>query len=285
MAGLDDLDAAIEMRDIIRAIVRTELDAHRPPPVYATVQSIDLAAKTCMVVMTGDTVAVKVQCGSIFPSAPGQVVRLEGQQGDRYIADVLGETENDKTIPWVAPTLNANVAAFDFDPPKYRVRTQNGSKMVQLRGRVNLTGTAVTSLWTMPAGVRPLLNLAPLLVARDIAGGSPVATLEPRADGTMVLVGGTTGVKPGTTVADGNVATSTVDPADTTDVHNGEHKHTSTDTTWVGTDTWTGFMLSNRDHSHAVNGSHSHTGGSHTHGLNNVTFPTFISLNGVQYWI
>ena len=293
-SGMGELAFAMQMRDIIRELISIEIDALRPEPTYAKVSSIDLATKTCMVIITGDTVAIKANYGSIAPSAVDQLVRIEGPPGDRYIADVLGETQDNKTVAWTnLPSLAANVALNIFDPAKYRVIIQNGSKVVQLRGRLDLTGTAITTLWTMPTDARPVVQLGAIPVGRNLDGGAIVAHLTAQQNGIMLLTGGTTGANSGNTGSGGNVATSANEVPGSTVARDTNHKHITTDGPAPTASTWTSFIIGNQtwsaqaiSHSHTFTGtSHSHTGGVHTHTVPAPVFPTWLNLNGVQYVI
>lgn len=84
---------AAKMRDVIRAIVVKEIERLRPSPAYATVVSIDRVLRLCEVRFPEDdsTTSLVVGMGSIQPSAVGQIVRVAGVVGDRYIDDVMGE--------------------------------------------------------------------------------------------------------------------------------------------------------------------------------------------------
>lgn len=81
-----DLNLAAKTKEVISTIVRKEVDSLRPVPRYATVTSLD----PVMVTYSGDPTPVPIKTGSIVPSAIGQIVRIEGAPGDRYISDVVG---------------------------------------------------------------------------------------------------------------------------------------------------------------------------------------------------
>lgn len=83
-----DYELALKTKEVIARMVRGEIDALRPPPKYGEVATLD----PLTVVLNGDVAAIPVSFGSIFPSAVGQVVRVEGPPGDRYITDVVGAT-------------------------------------------------------------------------------------------------------------------------------------------------------------------------------------------------
>lgn len=85
-----ELAYGMEMRDVLKRMVRKEIDSTRPRYRYAKVQSIDRVTRRCDVVYTGETEAVRVNMGATQPSVAGQTVRIEGIGTDKYIADVLG---------------------------------------------------------------------------------------------------------------------------------------------------------------------------------------------------
>lgn len=92
MAGFGDYRTALEVRDIIQTMVNAEVEKIRPRHQMGTVTSIDRVTRRCGVQFPGEVLSTQVAMGSIQPSAVGQVVRVEGVQGDRYIADVMGPT-------------------------------------------------------------------------------------------------------------------------------------------------------------------------------------------------
>lgn len=91
MSEFKDWETATRFRDVVKRQVESEVDRLRPDYVYATVQEIDLTKRQCTVIFPGDTSSVPVRLGSIVPKTPGQVVRVEGRLGDRYVADVMGD--------------------------------------------------------------------------------------------------------------------------------------------------------------------------------------------------
>jgi len=273
--SLNEYGTTREFEESIREIVHAEISRNRPACRYAVVEQINYATRSCFVTFNGDVTMSKVYYRSIAPSAVGQVVAIEGTGTDQYIADVLGPSQNDVnlaalsqtttgTIDWLTPTLASGATAHAANPPKYRKVTMWGTDFIQLRGRINVTA-AVSTLWTFPTGYRPLVNLAPVLVARDEAGGSNTAQIECLATGVMRLIGKTAGANSG--------STDTVDPVDTTTTA-GRHRHWEYNSNGPAPDP--GFTDWNGDHSHGVTGGHAHT-------VPSVVAPTFISLDGVQY--
>lgn len=97
------------MRDLIKNLVREEMEATRPVYTYATVASIDRNARRCTVIFPDSAEAVPVQMGSIQPQDVGQTVRIDGIAGDRYIADVMGPALiGNQTIEGTVTSVNTS---------------------------------------------------------------------------------------------------------------------------------------------------------------------------------
>lgn len=90
--AFSDYEYALKFRNVVKQICTAEIDKIRPRHQYATVMTIDRNIRKCTVRYPGDTVDVAVNMGALQPSAAGQVVRINGIQGDRFIDDVLGRT-------------------------------------------------------------------------------------------------------------------------------------------------------------------------------------------------
>lgn len=85
-----DFATATALRAVVKQWATEVVDAIRPRYRYATVQSVNLTTRKAFVLYEGDTDAVEVSFGTIaVPEGLGQVVRIEGVVGDRYISDVL----------------------------------------------------------------------------------------------------------------------------------------------------------------------------------------------------
>lgn len=220
---------------------------------------------------TGDLIASHVDGGS---------VRLaEVPASDADPDDV--QAVKQPTIAWLEPELAANVTTNTINPVKYRVVDNFGDRMVQLRGRIEIAGGA-TDLWTMPEDMRPVVNLT-LLVARDFTGGSNVAQLTVNADGTMVLTGGTTGVRGTATGSDGGQTTHTSGAVDVGPVKNPPFTAGGQPTTDGPFNDDTGVdHVHQMGHTHAQ-AQHFHGQDPHTHTLTQVAAATWISLDGVMY--
>lgn len=290
MSDLGDYGVTREFEDAIREIVGREIDRLRPKARYAVVDSINTTAHTCMVTFNGDTTSVRIPYRSIAPNAAGQVVAVEGTPPDQYIADVVGDNAVSANVPWINPTLGSGFNQTSvLDLVKYRKIIVAGQPKIELAGRVNITSGTPSLLWTMPTGYRPVVNLAPMLIARNPDTGSNVAHLEVFADGTMNLTDGAVGIR--------DVATPTAGPS-------------TASTAAAGTNATGGFasgygQYSGEEHSgwpfsgntgtnHEHGIRHEHFGPSHVHDLNShthavtrtyVTWPTWISVTGVSYYI
>lgn len=252
----------------------------------ATVQAYSIGGQppTLSIYLSGDntTLIQGVRFIDSYSPAIGDVVQVIKQGPMLLVLGQIAGGANHAANGWVTPLLSSGFAEHIFDPPMYRLILDNGSKKIQLRGRLNITGTP-SLMWTMPTDLRPALSLGPILIARD-PNGAVAAQLDVQASGAMNLINTSVGVASvGSTV-------SSVDPADGTTTTNTDHKHKARDFGGAGdpvyADQWTEVVVWSFQgtqgvaHSHGVTGSHFH----------NVTvnapgFPTFVSLNGVEYFI
>jgi len=91
MADFTDFNTALQFRDVLQQMVQAEVDKQRPRYQYATVTAIDRTTRRCSVQFPGETQSVSVNMGSVQPKSTGQVVRIGGLLGDRFIEDVMGE--------------------------------------------------------------------------------------------------------------------------------------------------------------------------------------------------
>jgi len=239
----------------------------------AVVQAYSIGGQppTLSIYLSGDTSTLiqGVRFLDSYSPAIGDVVQVIKQGPMLMVLGQIAGGASHASNGWVTPTLSSGFAAHAFDPPYYRLILDNGSKKVQLRGRVNITGTP-TLLWTMPTDLRPAFNMGPVLVPRGFAGGSVAAQLDIQSNGTINLIGGTVGVTGvsssggGTTSnANGNYGTDLDGNPLTSLMHTqnqpaGDHRHHFT---------------------------HTHTTPNHTHTMTSVTAPDFVSLNGVEYFI
>lgn len=88
--GLGDYVVATQMRDVMSTLIRKEIQRERPRYEYATVKSVDRASRRAYVQFQGEEGEEQIALGHLIPGHEGQVVRVEGLTGDRYVADVMG---------------------------------------------------------------------------------------------------------------------------------------------------------------------------------------------------
>jgi hypothetical protein len=146
----------------------------------------------------------------------------------------------------------------------YRRVMDNGSWKMQWRGGWSRSGTTIVS--SLPTDYRPSHRCS-LLAARDASGINDIK-IDFNTNGSVVLVtaSGTTQASTSGDVWYSTPITSYDDPVDVTtaDPIDG-HSHGV-----VG------------GHDHAVGHDHGFTGGSHSH---TVDLPTWVSLNGLEYFL
>lgn len=90
MASFEDLKTAARMREVMARVIQSELQRTRPPANNAVVTKINRRFNKCTVAFPGDLGEVEIPLGGVVPSSVGQVVRVDGVLGDRYISDVMG---------------------------------------------------------------------------------------------------------------------------------------------------------------------------------------------------
>ena len=92
---LQDINTAARVREAVTKIATETLEVERPRSRYATVMSIDKVSRTVTVKYPDEAATFVVRCGSVIPLSTGQVVRVSGQIGDRYVDDVIGDASFD----------------------------------------------------------------------------------------------------------------------------------------------------------------------------------------------
>jgi hypothetical protein len=144
----------------------------------------------------------------------------------------------------------------------------HGSWKMQWRGVWNVSGTAMLDAGTLDPDYRPAA-FRPIIVTRN-SDGSVYLRMDFNSDGGVNYVAGTPRIN---TTGDLGGSTTFVDPIDST------------------TTSLSGYLSQNGSdlgHSHGVVGGHSHgiDTGSHSHGgFVDIGNPTWISLNGVEYFL
>lgn len=131
--GLGDFRLALEFREIMRDLVTAEVERQRPRYQMGTVTAIDRTNRRCSVQFPGEPGSASVNMGSVQPNAIGQVVRVEGLLGDRYVADVMGPAWLGDANGSLSPTsldaqYSANLAftGKGFEQLFYSARVNNG---------------------------------------------------------------------------------------------------------------------------------------------------------------
>lgn len=180
MAGFDEYRIAAKARDVIRLIVNKEIRQLRPAPAYATVIAIDRAGRRCQVRFAEDDEDSysSVGMGSIQPAAVGQVVRVAGVLGDRFIDDVMGTAYVEGVAagyaigdvrPWFTDTLPtgwvsmegqstsgmaaAIVSMYGANLPDLRDRTLLGASATKTIGVQGGSATVTLTTGNLPAHV------------------------------------------------------------------------------------------------------------------------------------
>lgn len=114
MASFSEYPIAAAMRDAIMTICEGVVERLRPPPRYAEVVSLTGSTPdNCYVRFINETDKQLVALASVRPSRAGQLVRIEGTVGDRYVADVLGEA----VITGGGIPLGSGIEWYGTEPP------------------------------------------------------------------------------------------------------------------------------------------------------------------------
>lgn len=188
---------------------------------------------------------------------------------------------------WVTPLLSSGCSEHPSDPPYYRLILDNGSKKVQLRGQILLTGSP-TTLWQMPEDLRPAFDMGHLSAARDSAGGSTVIQIWPRGNSSAQ-----SGADVGKLMLQGhNVAPAAAQHGNlTTSYYNVNHFH---EQNVAGNFTGEVRYSTGGAPIFGVLGGSAQDGGrdpNHRHTTNSATHahvvapPGWVSLNGIEYFI
>lgn len=89
MATLADYATALQFRDLMKSLIKSEVANSGVDYYYATVNAVDYFNRKCTVALP-DGSLITVNLHSQWPSYVGQVVKVTGKQGDQYVQDVLG---------------------------------------------------------------------------------------------------------------------------------------------------------------------------------------------------
>lgn len=192
-------------RDAVARLMIKVIDQERPPYKYGVVDSIDPGGHFCMVVLETGQLPVEVAFGGSRPTQVGQVVRVEGRRGDRFIADVIGGA-----IPSDPAPVDLGVPAnFDMGSTPTGVRSHwdnvNGAVKYELQHADNAG---------MSVNARSYTTISNEFIEYNLTSGSTVygrvrALTSYGAAGPWSSVDSTTaGFSVGGTPSDGAVPTS-----------------------------------------------------------------------------
>lgn len=200
----------------------------------------------------------------------GDTVLIIKQGTDIVVLGQINDSGVGADNGWQTPTLGSGFSnnGNSNGNPSYRLVLDNGDLKVQWKGSVAKTGTA-TALCTLAAPYLPASKRS-MLTGRDPGGGSVAVQLDFNTDGTVVVVGGTT-VPSGTGTTGASASLS----------H--QHYQGYSDYQICGYLSQAGSDLC---HAH-YQGYSDFQLSTHTHTMGNlaVTFPTWITLNGIEYFL
>lgn len=264
----------------IRKAIITAVNAQTVPPSV----SLNISGDT-------QTSVDQVRMVNNFNPQVGQTVLLAKQKQDIFILGAIAASGGNQVGPvdtgWKRATLGGGSHGGNSNGDIYYRRVlDNGSWKMQWRGGWNVSGTTVIT--GLDPEFRPTSKRS-VLVARDPQGGSNVAQVDFNTNGTATLVGGTTneldvgnhshfvsiGVSGGVSVS---VSVSGSANASGTTGSAGSTPHTHS---FSGS----GSSSGSGGGSGSFSGSGSANtggGGGHSHPVNS---PTWISLNGVEFFL
>lgn len=178
--GMEDYRFALEFRETLARMVREEVERQRPRYQMATVVSFDRVLRKCTVNFPGDSTNVVINMGSIQPNVAGQVVRVAGLAGDRYVDDVLGDAY---TVPPDIPDPPEGATAYNFtDDTATTHNSPTAAAMGARGGRAAVTAPASGSflmLWSCRVGASA--NAVYAAVGYEVRTGSTIGS------GTVVI--------------------------------------------------------------------------------------------------
>lgn len=263
------VDKAVSAGFTIRKAIITQVNALSVPPTV----SLNISGDT-------QTSVDEVRMMNNYTPLVGQTVLLAKQKSEILILGAVATSGGTDVGPvdtgWKKATLAAGSHGGNGNGDIYYRRVlDHGSWKMEWRGGWNVSGTNIIA--ALDPDYRPTSKRS-ILVARDVQGGSNVAQVDFTSDGKATLVGGLT--SPGSAGSHSHFVDLGVDVS----VSGGGGGSGSTGGASTGT-----------NHTHSVSTSDSfsgsgggeasgtsNSGGSHQHNVNN---PTWISLNGVSYYL
>lgn len=263
--------------------------------IKGVVTAVDLVASppsiTCQ--LEGDTTTSVPGIVFIDSYSPvvGDTVQIIKQGNSIVAIGQVNDTGTGTANGWITPSLAANFTTNGngYGPLQYRVVVDNGERKLQFRGAVSYTGSSDVQIFVLVTDARPTTKRN-ALVSRPHWQGANAMQVEFLTTGEVMMVGGT-GVGVTGIASSGSGTTNSVDPNDnTTGVNNpyggfsgGGDPQTSGPTIVVNSGDTAHQHLFN--HVHGITGSHSHTTPNHTHTVETVDTPDWISFNGVEIFL
>lgn len=277
------VDAAQDkfIRDLaaqIAAMTKLPFDPATIRKAEVTAVSDSSTPPTVSLNISGDTTTLVSQVRTLnnFTPVVGQTVLLTKQGTEIFILGAIAATNpysvNTGTDNgWIRLTQlaagshggNSNGDIY------YRRILDHGSWKMQWRGGWTVSGSTLVAAGGLDTDYRPSSKRS-VLAARHIQTGAVSVQFDFNTDGSVTLIGANTVPSLSTESTDTSSAspgTNFIDPIDST--------------TAGGAD----------GHTHGVVGDHAHTVNSHWHNLNGhnhtvtVSTPTWVSLNGVEYFL
>jgi hypothetical protein len=223
-----------------------------------------------------DVLITEVRTLNNYTPLVGQTVLIAKQGSEIFILGAIASINpkltsatNTSDNGWIKADLSRGTHGGGANDVYYRRVLDHGSWKMQWRGVWNVSGTAMLDAGTLDPDYRPAA-FRPIIVTRN-SDGSVFLRMDFNADGGVNYVAGTprintTGDLGGTAVSVGNHSHG-IDWDGDADGGGADHNHFGT--TWGA-----------GGHSHSLDtGSHSHGG------FVDIGDPTWISLNGVEYFL
>lgn len=263
--------------------------------IKGTITAITTASSqtTCTVTLGGDTTTTipGVRKMDFYSPVVGDVVQIIMQGTEILILGRVDSTTTGSANGWITPSLGSGFSS-SANPVQYRVVNDNGDRKVQLRGTLAVSGTP-TSIWTMPADVRPSVFKL-ILAGRDVTGGSNVVQIGISTSGLMSLEGRTTGLfgvsgsaaGRQTDVGGGSAAvTETTSGINSSTYSSGGNPATSGSTVSMDHNITTNEQQNAHQHLFPHNHTVTVNGLAHQHPMSSVVSPTIVYLDGLEYFL
>lgn len=273
-----------EIRELAKQIAQSGALGFDPTTILKgviTAIAADTIPPTLSIQISGDTTATVTEVRLLNSYSPqvGHTVLIAKQGADIVVlGNVMAQgatgTESGAGDWTVADLTNGSHGGNSNGDVAYRRVLDHGSWKMQWRGGWNVSGTMmINTADALASEFRPESKRS-CLVARHIQTGAVAAQLDFHTDGRVELVGGTTTAASANTSGDvgaaGGFSVGSHAHGMPFDGEGGAPTHDHLGGTFNGG----GFSVSNHDHGFS-GGSHSHT----------VSSPTWVSLNGLEYFL